>query len=178
MIRIKFGEIISAKKIKQIKISNDTGISRNTLSSIANNATDMIKLETIGTLCTYLGITPGDFFEFHPAVVSVNADINFVGPLNEFEVTVLTTFKESGLLKDLQLIGNFYVLADSKGSLVEGRLHPDQDFKMNALAKEYIAANFTLGLQTEISGLIEKAVQNQFKEEFNLKCNISNIALM
>ena len=178
MIRIKFGEIISAKKIKQIKISNDTGISRNTLSSIANNATDMIKLETIGTLCTYLGITPGEFFEFHPAVVSANAEINFVEPLNEFEVKVLTTFKESELLKDLQLIGNFYVLGDSKESHVEGRLHPDQDFKLNEVAKEYIAANFTHGLQTEISGLIEKAVQNQFKEEFSLRCNVANVALV
>lgn len=52
--------------ISQTEIHKATGISKSTISTIYNNKTDMIKLETLNKLCNYLAITPADFFEFTP----------------------------------------------------------------------------------------------------------------
>ncbi|MCH4336751.1 helix-turn-helix domain-containing protein [Staphylococcus haemolyticus] len=66
MIRNRLAEILFERDIKITDIANGTGISRNTISNTASNNSDMLKMNTINKICTYLNITPSDFFEFIP----------------------------------------------------------------------------------------------------------------
>lgn len=66
MIRNRLSILLAERNLKITKVAKDTGISRNTITSTAQNDGKMIQLETINALCTYLGVTPGDFFEYIP----------------------------------------------------------------------------------------------------------------
>ena len=48
------------------EIANETGISRNTITSTSQNYGKMIQLETINKLCQSLNVSPTDFFEYVP----------------------------------------------------------------------------------------------------------------
>ncbi|KOY12901.1 XRE family transcriptional regulator [Paenibacillus xylanivorans] len=41
-----------------------TKVSRNTITSLAGNATKRIDYDTLGALCRGLGVTPGDILEY------------------------------------------------------------------------------------------------------------------
>jgi len=41
-------------------------VSRNTITSLAGNATKRIDYDTLGALCRGLGVTPGDLLEYIP----------------------------------------------------------------------------------------------------------------
>lgn len=66
MIKNRFSSLIAERGLKITKVALDTGISRPSLTAIAQNDTEMIRLETVNTLCKYLGITPTEFFEYIP----------------------------------------------------------------------------------------------------------------
>lgn len=71
MIRNRLSVIMAEKGLKITRVAKDTGISRNTITATSQNDSEMIRLETINTLCKYLNVTPGEFFEYEPI------DINF-----------------------------------------------------------------------------------------------------
>lgn len=52
------------KKINQSKLSEMTGISRNTLYLIENHKTDSIAFETLDKLCIALECTPNAILDF------------------------------------------------------------------------------------------------------------------
>lgn len=74
MIRSRLGVLLAERRISAAKVSKDTGISRNTLSLITSNSAKGIQYDTMNTLCTYLGINPGELFLFVPF------DISFARP--------------------------------------------------------------------------------------------------
>lgn len=80
MIRNNLSTLLAERALKITKVANDTGISRNTITSTAQNDGKMIQLETINTLCQYLQITPKDFFEFIPF------DLDFSLYLEDFKI--------------------------------------------------------------------------------------------
>lgn len=66
LIRNRLSILLAERNLKITKVSKDTGIARSTITTIAQNDVKMIQLDTINALCIYLGVTPGDFFEFIP----------------------------------------------------------------------------------------------------------------
>lgn len=76
MIKNRLSTLLAERGLKITKVSNETGISRNTITSISQNDSEMIRLETINTLCTYLGVTPCEFFDFVPIEVEFTVIIN------------------------------------------------------------------------------------------------------
>lgn len=66
MIICKLNTLLAERNLKITKIAKDTGISRTTLTSLANNYSQGIQFETLNTLCMYLNINPKDFFEYIP----------------------------------------------------------------------------------------------------------------
>lgn len=80
MIRNRLSVLLAERGLKITKVAKDTGISRNTITSTAQNDGKMIQLETINTLCTYLGVNPGNFFEFIPY------DVEFSIFTNAFDI--------------------------------------------------------------------------------------------
>lgn len=76
MIKNRFSVLLAERGLKISRVSTDTGISRSTLNNISKNETDMIRLETINTLCKYFSITPGDFFDYEPIDIDFKVYLN------------------------------------------------------------------------------------------------------
>lgn len=72
MIKNRLAELISERSLKITQVAKDTGISRNTITATAQNDSKMIQLETVNTLCKYLGVTPCEFFTYVPFDFKVN----------------------------------------------------------------------------------------------------------
>lgn len=66
MIKNQLSTLLAERSLKITKVSNDTGISRTTLTALNQNENKMVQMVTINTLCNYLKITPADFFEYSP----------------------------------------------------------------------------------------------------------------
>lgn len=66
MIKIKLKEIMRHKGLSITEVSNDTGISRSTLTPLVNNPETVkgMKFETIDKLCSYFDIDLQDLLEF------------------------------------------------------------------------------------------------------------------
>lgn len=80
MIRNRLKELMAERNLKASRVANDIdNLSRNTINTTVNNNGKMIQLETINSLCQYLGVAPADFFEYLPfdVIISINSDKDF-----------------------------------------------------------------------------------------------------
>lgn len=75
MIRNRLSILLAERSIKITRVAKDTGISRSTLNNISKNDTDMIRLDTINTLCKYLNVTPCEFFDYEPLDIDFSIDV-------------------------------------------------------------------------------------------------------
>ncbi|WP_289354802.1 helix-turn-helix transcriptional regulator [Paenibacillus sp. S-12] len=66
MIRFRLGDIMKERNLKNKDVVELTGISRNTVTTLAANATARIDFETIDKLCNGLKIRPEVLFEYAP----------------------------------------------------------------------------------------------------------------
>lgn len=71
MLQCNLRVVMAKKNLTASRISADTRISRVTLGALINNQAKGVQFETLNTLCSYLGITPGELFEFAPIDVAV-----------------------------------------------------------------------------------------------------------
>ena len=74
MILSRLKVLLAERNIKISRVSNDTGISRTTLTALAQNTPKGVQFDTIDVLCQYLGIQISDFFEYVPFDINVNCD--------------------------------------------------------------------------------------------------------
>lgn len=74
MLISKLKTILAEKGIKISRVFNDTGISRSTLTALAENQSKGIQFETLNTLCNYLKVNPGELFSYVPFDFEVNID--------------------------------------------------------------------------------------------------------
>lgn len=66
MIKNNFNLLMAERQMKITRISNDTGISRTTLTALSQETNKGVQLDTLNTLCNYFNITPCDFFDYIP----------------------------------------------------------------------------------------------------------------
>lgn len=62
MIENRLKVILAEKRLKIKDVAQNTGLSRNTISNIANNPYSNVSNSTLNKLCECLNITPTDFF--------------------------------------------------------------------------------------------------------------------
>jgi len=65
-VRCRLGEIMKQRGLLNKDVVELTNISRNTITSLAANATKRIDYDTLEGLCKGLGVTPGDLIEYIP----------------------------------------------------------------------------------------------------------------
>lgn len=63
-VRCRLGDIMKERGLGNKETVALTGVSRNTITSLAANATKRIDYDTIEALCKGLGITPGELIEY------------------------------------------------------------------------------------------------------------------
>ena len=62
-IRLRIGDILYERRIKQNEFARMSGLSQNTVSSLATNGVRQIHLSTIEKVCRALDVQPGDLFQ-------------------------------------------------------------------------------------------------------------------
>lgn len=65
-IRCRLGDIMKEKGLSNKEVVELTGVSRNTITSLAANATKRVDYDTLEGLCRGLGVTPGELIEYIP----------------------------------------------------------------------------------------------------------------
>lgn len=97
MIKNNFNLLMAERLLKITRISNDTGISRTTLTALSQETSKGVQLDTLNTLCNYFNITPSDFFDYIPY---------------EFSCELIKNDKkeEKEILGNTEIIYNFYEL--------------------------------------------------------------------
>ncbi|RAV19511.1 helix-turn-helix domain-containing protein [Paenibacillus contaminans] len=65
-IRCRLGDIMKQRGLSNKDVVELTGVSRNTITSLAANATKRIDYDTLEGLCRGLGVFPGDLIEYIP----------------------------------------------------------------------------------------------------------------
>lgn len=167
-LKVKLAE----NNLKISKVFNDTGISRSTLTSLAENQTKGIQFNTLNTLCNYLKITPGELFSYAPIEITVNLDDVYIEKAShlynkgtqdgyigccDFSATLYlnvqsstekfsTEFKASGRFRDTNLIMDI-VLSPS----------PDNKFKEDVKFKALYDA-----LPRELQTHVKDEIRNSF----------------
>ncbi|MGC6589847.1 helix-turn-helix domain-containing protein [Paenibacillus sp. Dod16] len=63
-IRCRLGDIMKERGLSNKEVVNLTGVSRNTITSLAGNATKRIDYDTLEGLCRGLQVKPGDLIEY------------------------------------------------------------------------------------------------------------------
>ena len=58
--------LLAERKLKISTVSNDTGISRTTLTALSSGRAQGIQFDTLNTLCSYLRVEPSDLLMFVP----------------------------------------------------------------------------------------------------------------
>lgn len=70
MLANRLKVLLAERQLTNKQVSDDTKISRNTISNIINNPDANIATNTIDRLCNYLEIDPSDFFEYSPYLIT------------------------------------------------------------------------------------------------------------
>lgn len=96
MLKCNLAVLLAERGLKISKVSQDTKISRTTLTALTTNRSQGIQLETLDSLCKYLHITPKDFFCFTPYSFYVRAE-NLLKDVigSNFDLEIQITFGTS-----------------------------------------------------------------------------------
>ncbi len=70
MLANRLKVLLAERQLTNKQVSDDTKISRNTISNIINNPDANIATNTIDRLCNYLEIDPSNFFEYSPYLIT------------------------------------------------------------------------------------------------------------
>ncbi|WP_153861209.1 helix-turn-helix domain-containing protein [Fundicoccus ignavus] len=176
MIRNRLAELLSERSLKITRVAKDTGISRNTITSTAQNDSKMIQLETINTLCKYLAVTPNEFFQFIPIDLEFHVITNPIQKLriitDEFPLTISDvdisldlyidcfsernkqTFELEGVLSDVSEVDGMLIATISIKFRSE-----DEKIEFKKIEK-MIPVGFHTSLFRTITGKIEESITN------------------
>lgn len=153
MILSRLKVLLAERNIKISKVSNDTGISRTTLTALAQNTPKGVQFETIDVLCQYLGIKISDFFEYVPFDIDINC--------------------EKPDLLDLTSKDNFQNFATTKVEL--SPFDMDLFLIKTSISKDLGAQKYTYDLTARVSEPISLIT---YEDDNLLKGSVSNVELL
>lgn len=104
MIRCNLNILLAERNLKITKVSNDTGISRTTLTSLVNNRAHGIQLDTINSLCSYLKISPDLLISFIPIEINIKLVRLVDDDCMEIDIEIVKNSRTF----NCSLIGNYY----------------------------------------------------------------------
>lgn len=124
MVRCNLSVLLAERNLKITRVCKDTGLSRTTLTYLANNYSKGIQYDTLNKLCAYLQVLPGELISFVPVDISC-LNVLRTGDKNE-QLEIELEITHRGVTKKCQLCGNAYLYfsdAEISDSLGERRIH-------------------------------------------------------
>lgn len=106
MILCNLSVLLAERHLKISKVSQDTGISRTTLTALANNYGKGLQFDTIDTLCRYLKTTPAQLIAFAPVAIDrIKATVD----LDDLSVEVSMDIEMNGKKRTCTMLGTVYL---------------------------------------------------------------------
>lgn len=75
MLMSNLAVLLAARQLRISKVSTETKISRTTLTALSQNDFKGVQVDTMNTLCQYLGIDTGELFDFVPFDLELSVDV-------------------------------------------------------------------------------------------------------
>lgn len=173
MLKSNLKVLLAERNISITQVSNDTGISRTTLTSLMSVAKG-IQFETMNTLCNYLKITPSDLFIYVPYDVKIelesfrykyDSSANFIS----FFIEVLKENRKYKILFN-GYIGNFEKDFDIQLDLYQ-ELETEEDkddFKNIKYYLEKLPIQFFVDIENQIRKIfVEELRHSDFYDKIN-----------
>lgn len=173
MLKSNLKVLLAERNISITQVSNDTGISRTTLTSLMSVAKG-IQFETMNTLCNYLKITPSDLFIYVPYDVKIelesfrykyDSSANFIS----FFIEVLKENRKYKILFN-GYIGNFEKDFDIQLDLYQ-ELETEEDkddFKNIKYYLEKLPIQFFVDIENQIRKIfLEELRHSDFYDKIN-----------
>lgn len=187
MIRNNLEIIMAENQLRTSAVAKDTGISRTTLTALRQNKTQMVQLETVNTLCTYLKISVKDFFSSIPLEVNCKFDTDgleeVLDPYNqtaEFSGTIQFTYLNTDE-SHIYCSGKVEVEDGYDGANVSISLdYANEDENYSHIEMYDLIKKFEISrpFQIDIKNKIEDLLTNQVIEELEaLELNVSSTDL-
>lgn len=165
MIQSRLSVLMAERGLKISDLHEETGISKTTLMAIAENNGKGVQFDTVDKLCNFLGVTPCEFFEYSPYLITykmIDSDLN-KDILKAFEITIEKQNYEKTFYIDIYLYsGNSYDIPVKTGSfdwyisvpLISSDHYTDDEFY------DFID-NLSISFRTEFINKIITGVRNQ-----------------
>lgn len=94
MIRCNLAILMAEQNLKITKVSNDTGISRTTLTALSSNHSQGIQFDTLNTLCRYLKVEPSQLISYVPVDIKIrNVEMNKENELIHIQMEITRNSK-------------------------------------------------------------------------------------
>ncbi|WP_456048737.1 helix-turn-helix domain-containing protein [Abiotrophia defectiva] len=194
MIRNRLSELLSERGLKITKVAKDTGISRNTLTATAQNDSKMIQYETIDTLCSYLRVTPSEFFQFVPYSLSFNVqvtDLHFspasrqmFGPdmSIRFDFDLFVDFSDGRESNEFNFQGTVIDIDHTSNYVIKIKLYAENEDTDKAFAlfrNGNIPVGFFSLINTELKNEVLSVLKNELLTYLNERINeVSEVAFI
>ncbi|UDM73293.1 helix-turn-helix domain-containing protein [Vagococcus fluvialis] len=160
MIRNNLATLFSERGLKATRVSAETGIARSTLSSLTQNDSKMIQLETINNLCMYLGITHQEFFSYIPY------DLDYSLYLNSISIG------KSPFNRDMLNVFNFdfYISVISKDGKKTYSAEGASDYEVDLIATPKLSVSYKIN-DDEFSSFWVNSIPTAFKTDILKQMN-------
>lgn len=179
MIESNLAVLLAARDLRISKVSADTGISRTTLTSLCNDYTGGIKFETLDTLCKYLKIEPGEFFNYTPydyALEIVPSDgFNVSDDIIEFEYRINLYVIKDNYRWNNKVLG--YATVEKDVSMQKVNCFFEFDESEEASREKGQAANQFFNMELDMSQRQIKILEEKLDEIFKNKV-VEDISMM
>ncbi|MFC0233946.1 helix-turn-helix domain-containing protein [Vagococcus entomophilus] len=185
MIRNRLSVLLAERKLKITQVANDTNLSRNTITSTAQNDGKMIQLETINVLCKYLNITPSEFFDYSPLdfeyYISIDENVvsdPSIGEPYEFRIDAfLNIFDSNNNKKTFEFTGfitDIGPISQNGENFGDALIEPISEKVITNLNKELHGLSPTLitAIQEDFTKEAEKAISEFRYTENSVKVNL------
>lgn len=167
MIGNRLKIILATKDLTAHQVFLDTQIAKSTLSAIVNNRTEKMSMEVLDKLCTYLQISPGDFFEFIPYEI----DTEIKGDISDLEIYLIFNNGKKVIVK--YRISNIQSVPSFSGMENDGEVKANEleitfdEMQQDAKEKKSFLAEISPRMQGEIMMILRTKISDYFtnKEE-------------
>lgn len=160
MLANRLNILLAERQLTNKQVVEETGLSRNSISNIANNPEANIATETIDKLCNYLDVTPAEFFLYSPYTISL-----FEEPENPsaIYITVLHNHQEFMYIYDAYAKNNDYGNEDRtrrKNYDLYLEFESESDVSgMSGFADIY--KQLPIGFQTQLNAQFNKEIEKK-----------------
>lgn len=178
MLKCNLKVLLAERNLKITQVSNDTRISRTTLTSLAFGYAKGIQFDTMNTLCNYLKITPKELFIYLPYDIEIQLedfryDDRLLNSYIKFSVILLKEGKK--YVASLSANMEYY---DKKFKFItqEPQIQDENDKREFGMVKEYLEKlpiQFFINIENEFKDkILLELKSNQFFEEINREKDI------